>query len=88
MRMWRAHHRGVGLTGQAHVIGIVAFAGDEAQVLAPANRLPDPGARRLFGHLMLKRRIAVLPAMPARSSSLRINALTMFIGSKSPIGNG
>ncbi len=88
MRVRRAHHDGIGLAGQAHVIGIVALAGDEAQVLAPANRLPDAGARRLFGHLMLNSRIAVLPAMPARSSSLRISALTMFIGSKSPIGNG
>jgi hypothetical protein len=41
MGVGRTHEHGVGLSGQVYVVGVAALAGDEAQVLLPADRLPD-----------------------------------------------
>ena len=43
MRVRRAHHHRVGLARQAHVVGVAASAGDEAQVLLAPHRLADAG---------------------------------------------
>ncbi len=44
MRMRRAHHHRIGLAGQVNIVAIAPVAGEEAQILPPPDRLPDPGA--------------------------------------------
>ena len=41
VRVGGAHHPGIGLTGQAEIVGILALAADQGVVFLAADRLPD-----------------------------------------------
>jgi hypothetical protein len=43
MRVRRSHHDRVGLAGQVDIVAVAALPGQEALILAPPYRLPDPG---------------------------------------------
>src|SRR5262249_51966404 len=53
MSVGGAHHYGMGLSGQADVVGVAALAGDEAQVLLAADGVSDAGACRFISHAAL-----------------------------------
>ena len=46
MRVRRAHHGGIGLTGKIEVVGETALAGDEPRVFMPRQGLPDEAEAR------------------------------------------
>jgi hypothetical protein len=45
VRVRRAHHHGTGLARQVDVVAVAAVAGQQAQILPPPYRPPDPCAR-------------------------------------------
>ena len=62
MGMGRAHHHGVGLAGQVHVVAEAALPGEEFGIfLADAGR-PDGGGARAFRHRVPPATIAVRKA--------------------------
>src|ERR1043166_4249369 len=73
MCVWRAHHDRVGLAGQVEIVAIAATAGQEAQILAPPDRLPDPGTCRRSVHqpsLLVVLRGAQRRSNPVQSASV------------------
>ena len=55
VRMRRSHHHRISLAGEAEIVAVAAFAGQQPEILPAPHRLPDPGAVRACPHQSLSR---------------------------------